>query len=42
MEKVLEDAELTRQEVDRVVLVGGSTRIPKVRETVKKFFCSKN
>jgi len=38
MEKVLEDAELTRQEVDRVVLVGGSTRIPKVRETVKKFF----
>ena len=38
MEKVLDDAELMKGEVDRVVLVGGSTRIPKVRATVASFF----
>ena len=41
MEKVLEDAELTKQEVDRVVLVGGSTRIPKVQQLIKDFFNGK-
>ncbi len=34
----LEDAKLKPSEVDEVVLVGGSTRIPKVQETVKDVF----
>jgi molecular chaperone DnaK len=36
--KALEDAELSSAEIDEVVLVGGSTRIPKVQEMVKEFF----
>lgn len=34
----LEDAELTKDEVDEIILVGGSTRIPKVRQVVGTFF----
>ena len=34
----LEDAKLTPADIDEVVLVGGSSRIPKVQETVQKFF----
>ena len=34
----LEDAHLTAEEIDEVVLVGGSTRIPKVKEIVKDLF----
>jgi molecular chaperone DnaK len=34
----LSDAKLTGGEVDEVILVGGSTRIPKVREIVKDIF----
>jgi molecular chaperone DnaK len=34
----LEDAELSSAEIDEVVLVGGSTRIPKVQQIVKEFF----
>ena len=36
--KALEDAKLTPDKIDEVVLVGGSTRIPKVQEVVKSFF----
>jgi molecular chaperone DnaK len=36
--KALEDAKLSPSEIDEVVLVGGSTRIPKVQELVKKIF----
>ncbi len=36
--KALSDAKKTPQEINEVVLVGGSTRIPLVYETVKKFF----
>ena len=39
--KVLEDADLTKKEVDEIVLVGGSTRIPKVQQLVKEFFNNK-
>merc|ERR1711944_112115 len=35
VQKVLEDADLTKKEVDEIVLVGGSTRIPKVQSLVK-------
>ncbi|MCA1827397.1 MAG: molecular chaperone DnaK [Myxococcales bacterium] len=34
----LKDAGLTTKEIDRVILVGGMTRMPKVQETVQKFF----
>ena len=36
--KALADAKKTPKEIVEVVLVGGSTRIPMVKETVKKFF----
>ncbi len=36
--KALEDAKLSPSAIDEVVLVGGSTRIPKVQELVKKIF----
>ena len=34
----LKDAGLTVAEIDDVILVGGQTRMPKVQETVQKFF----
>jgi molecular chaperone DnaK len=36
IEKALEDAELSRSDVDRIILVGGSTRIPYVQQHVEK------
>lgn len=36
--QALEDAKLKASDIDEVVLVGGSTRVPKVREMVKKIF----
>ncbi|WP_341652378.1 molecular chaperone DnaK [Blattabacterium cuenoti] len=39
--KALKDANLTTQNIDEVILVGGSTRIPKVQEEVEKFFGKK-
>ena len=36
--KALEDAHLSASQIDEVILVGGSTRIPKVQEIVKNFF----
>merc|ERR1719477_19016 len=41
VQKVLEDADLTKKEIDEIVLVGGSTRIPKVQSLVKEFFNGK-
>ena len=38
MLKALEDAGIKPDEIDEVVLVGGSTRVPKVRELVKSIF----
>src|SRR5205085_4954214 len=38
MEQALKDAGLDPKGVDEVILVGGSTRIPKIQEIVKKFF----
>lgn len=38
MKKALADAGLTTNDIDEVILVGGSTRIPKVQEIVKDFF----
>merc|ERR1711968_66591 len=39
--KVLEDADMSKSEVDEIVLVGGSTRIPKVQTLLKDFFDGK-
>ena len=36
--KAVQDADLNVNEINEVILVGGSTRIPKVQELVKKFF----
>ena len=41
VKKVLEDADLKKDEVDELVLVGGSTRIPKVRSILQDFFNGK-
>jgi molecular chaperone DnaK len=37
-EQVLKDAKLRANQIDEVILVGGSTRIPKVQEFVREFF----
>lgn len=39
--QALKDAGLTASQVDDVILVGGSTRIPKIQEVVEKFFGKK-
>ena len=39
--KALKDAGISAAEIDEVILVGGSTRIPKVQEVVEKFFGKK-
>lgn len=36
--KALQDANLSSKDIDEVILVGGSTRIPKIQEVVEKFF----
>ena len=41
VKKVLTDAGLAKDDVDEVVLVGGSTRIPKVQDMLKDFFNGK-
>jgi molecular chaperone DnaK len=38
VKKALQDAKTTPKDIHEIVLVGGSTRIPMVQETVKKFF----
>jgi molecular chaperone DnaK len=39
--KALSDAGLGTNEIDEIILVGGSTRIPKIQEVVEKFFGKK-
>jgi molecular chaperone DnaK len=39
--KALQDAKMTTADIDEVILVGGSTRIPKIQEEVEKFFGKK-
>ena len=38
VKKALEDAKLTPQDINDIVLVGGSTRIPLVQQKIKEFF----
>lgn len=39
--KALQDANMTAADIDEVILVGGSTRIPRIQEEVEKFFGKK-
>ncbi|CAN1344111.1 Heat shock 70 kDa protein BIP2 [Linum perenne] len=41
VEKTLVDAEMDKSEIDEIVLVGGSTRIPKLKEMLKQMFNGK-
>ncbi len=41
VEKVLRDSKISKNAIDEIVLVGGSTRIPKVQEMLKEFFNGK-
>jgi len=41
VKKVLEDGDLSKKDVDEIILVGGSTRIPKVQQLIKDFFNGK-
>ncbi|NNF04622.1 MAG: molecular chaperone DnaK, partial [Rhodothermales bacterium] len=41
MKKALNDAGFSKGEIDEVILVGGSTRIPKIQEVVEEFFGKK-
>lgn len=37
-QRALKDAKISKSEIDQVILVGGSTRIPKIQEAVKEFY----
>ena len=39
--KALQDAGLTKNDIDEVILVGGSTRIPRIQQAVEDFFGKK-
>jgi len=41
VQKVMEDADMQKKDIDEIVLVGGSTRIPKVQQLVKEYFNGK-
>merc|ERR1712159_249830 len=41
VKKVMEDSSFKKSEIDEIVLVGGSTRIPKVQALIKDFFNGK-
>jgi len=41
VQRVLEDGDIKKTDIDEIVLVGGSTRIPKVQQLVKEFFNGK-
>jgi len=41
VQKVMEDGEMKKNEIDEIVLVGGSTRIPKIQQLVKEYFNGK-
>lgn len=41
VQKALDDAKKKKSEIDDIVLVGGSTRIPKIQEMIKEYFNGK-
>ena len=41
VEQVLKDSNMSKSQVNEIVLVGGSTRVPKIQELIKEFFNGK-
>lgn len=41
IEKVIRDAKISKKDVDEIVLVGGTTRIPKLQQYIQEFFNGK-
>ena len=41
VEKVLKDSKMSKPQIDDIVLVGGSTRIPKIKEMLRELFNGK-
>merc|ERR1711963_231717 len=41
VQQVMEDADMQKKDIDEIVLVGGSTRIPKIQQLVKEYFNGK-
>ena len=41
VKKVMEDADMEKKDIDEIILVGGSTRIPKIQQLVKEYFNGK-
>jgi heat shock protein 5 len=41
VQQVLDDSGMKKSEIDEIVLVGGSTRIPKVQQLIRDFFDGK-
>ncbi len=37
-QKAMDDVDMSKGDIDEIILVGGSTRVPKIQETVKDFF----
>jgi molecular chaperone DnaK len=42
VKQALKDCDLTQEDIDRILLVGGSTRIPAVQNAIKEFFKGKS
>lgn len=42
VEQVLKDAQMSKGDINEIVFVGGSTRIPKIREMLSSFSMVKN
>jgi len=42
VEQVLQDAKMSKSQVHEIVLVGGSTRIPKIQDLLKDYFGGKD
>ena len=41
MKKELSDHNIDKKDISGIILVGGSTRIPKIKDIIKDFFCAK-
>ncbi len=41
LENALKDAKMNKNQIDKIVLIGGSTRIPKIQALIKEFFNGK-
>ena len=42
LEQVLKEARLSKNQIDEIILIGGSSRIPKIQTMIEEFFSGKN